>query len=117
MLVIWGLETGIKSIFNQLGKDSIAQMQRIQQDNQQRAQAAMQQQQSQKAAEEWAKAEEIRIALQVQAENQRKIIKYEQVLVPGKSARECAGENKVIDDWTAKCMKSHYERMPVNGNQ
>jgi len=42
--------------------------------------------------------------------------RYERVVVPGKSARECA-INGVITNESILCMKNHYEMVLVSGNQ
>ena len=93
-LGLWILYSTAQNMLQKIGSDAIAKQQRIQQDNQQRMQAIS----KQNEAQQWAKDEEIRIAQKIQEDNKKKIIKYEQVLVLGKSARECAGENKELND-------------------
>lgn len=94
----WILKNTADKALNEIGKNAIQQQQRIQQTYRQQIQL---QQQAQ---------------LQ-QHEAKKTIIKFEQVLVKGKSIRECAGAEKILDNNTTTCMHDHYERRPVNVTQ
>lgn len=99
-LVMWALNSITQKMLSDIGKNSIAQQQRVQQTQ---------------AAENWRKQQEAE-----KAEARRKIEAqqphYERVLVKGKSARECSNGN-VINNETILCMKDHYETVLVSGAQ
>jgi len=102
--IAWGLYAVVMGAFNSIGHGFTASQQLIQQQVAARINEANLR--IQQAAE--------------QAEARRRVDSekphYVQMLIKGKSARECSNGN-VINDSSIACMKDHYEMVLVNGNQ
>lgn len=107
---------GTQAIFKNMGKNVIAQQQKLQQENQQRTNAQRAAIEQAKAQEAWYKQQELEKAeIRKRIETQQP--HYERVFVKAKSPTECKRSDGVITDQVIWCMKNHYEKVWVSGNQ
>lgn len=114
-LIMWTLNLGAQKVLSNIGKNAVAQQQRMQQENQQLANQQKTAKQKDQAEAVWRKQQEAE-----QAEARQRVAaqqpRYERMLIKGKSARECTSGN-VITNETIRCTKDHYEMVLVNGTQ
>lgn len=107
---------GTQAIFSNMRKNVVAQQQKLQQENQQRANEQRVALDQVKAQEAWYKQQELeKVEIRKRIEAQQP--HYERVFVKGKSPAECKRSDGVITDQTIWCMKNHYEKVWVSGNQ
>jgi hypothetical protein len=106
---MWFVNKTAQKSLQHIGENSVARQQQLQRDLQQSAD-------QQRAAIELQKKQgtEQVVARELEIKQQPH---YERIFVKAKSADECGKVKNVIDEKVIWCMKDHYERILVNGNQ
>lgn len=107
---------GVQMIFNNMGKNIVAQQQILQRENQLRTDNQKAMAANKKAEEEWYRQQENeKSAVRARIESTK--THTEKVVVKGRPLNECMNNSNVITDAVIRCTKTHFEWIEVSDNQ